>query len=462
MWMRATASPANGRIAFAWGVLLAAGITIGCDTSGILDVDLPGRVAEAALEDAELARVLVNGAVADVECAWNTYSAGASHISDEWIPASGNLNMRNWGQRKIRVDDALLGKGTCDGNYGLYTPLQTARYQAQDVFDRLGRFDAAKVPDTMKTRLQATVRAWGGFAIVALGEGFCEVTVDGGPIMTKAEVLTLAEQWFTDAITLAGQVSNTDLQNMARVGRARARLGLGNWAGVVSDASAVPAGYVKNVSRDTNRQRRWNYVFEYLVSTATGFNRHGSVSPAFRNLTVNANGVHTQSSGTTDPRVSAFTNNQLAFDFSTIHWTIPKYTSRSSPLPIATYKEAQLYLAEAYAQQGGAGNLASALGIIDARHTAASLPAWTGGLTATQAEVISHILDERARELFAEGGHRYNDMLRYRGTPFNIPFKGEPGSVHPNGVDQTGDVYGTTTCFPLPAAERAGNPNVPK
>jgi len=61
----------------------------------------------------------------------------------------------------------------------------------------------------------------------------------------------------------------------------------------------------------------------------------------------------------------------------------------------------------------------------------------------------------------AEGGHRLNDMLRYRGTPFNIPFKGEPGSVHANGVDQTGNVYGTTTCFPLPTVERDGNPNVP-
>jgi len=61
----------------------------------------------------------------------------------------------------------------------------------------------------------------------------------------------------------------------------------------------------------------------------------------------------------------------------------------------------------------------------------------------------------------AEGGHRLNDMLRYRGTPFNIPFKGEPGSVHPNGVDQTGDVYGETTCFPLPTVEQDGNPNVP-
>lgn len=456
----------NGRPAAAWTVLVAAAVLTGC--SNILDVDLPGRVPEESLDDPTLAQVLVNGVIADVECAWNTYSAAASHQSDEWIPSSGNLNMRNWGQRKIRADDAFLGKGTCDNNYGLYTPLQTARYQVQDVYQRLNGFDAATVPN--KTRYQATVRAYGGFALIALGEGFCEVTIDGGPLMTKAEVMAVAEQWFTEAIDLAGQVGDADLQNMSRVGRARARLDVGNWAGVIADASAVPVGYVKNATRDTNRQRRWNYLFEYLVSTAGGFNRHGSVSPAFRNLTVDtlaARGSHTQKAGKPDPRLRTFTIGsppQNGFDFVTPHYTIDKYTSRASPLPLATHKEAQLYIAEAEAQQG---NLAAALAIINARHALAvdtngvGLPPWAAGATATQTEVIRHVLDERARELFAEGGHRLNDMLRYRGTAFNIPFKGEPGSVHPNGVDQTGDVYGTTTCFPLPAVERDGNPNVP-
>lgn len=455
--MMRTTAYRTGRSAAPWTVILVAVLATGCDLSGILDVDLPGRVAEAALDDATLARVLTNGVVADVECSWNTYSAAASHHSDEWIPASGNLNMRNWGQRKIRADDALLGKGTCLANYGLYTPLHTARFQAKDVFDRLEGFTPAVAG---KDSLQAVVRAYGGFSIVALGEGFCEVTMDGGPIMTKAQVLAVAEQWFTDAITKAG--SNTDIVNMSRVGRARARIGMGNWPGAIADASAVPAGYTKNVTRDTNQQRRWNYVFEYLTSTAGGFNRHGSVSPAFRGMTVDANGLHTQNSGTdtADPRLVVTTTNQLSFDFATIHYTIGKYTSRASPLPLATHKEAQLYLAEAYAQRNGAGDLLAAVGIIDARHTAAGLPTWTAGATATQAQVISHILGERSRELFAEGGHRLNDMIRYRGTAHNIPFKGEAGSVHPNGVDQTGDVYGDTTCFPLPLVESSGNPNV--
>ncbi|MEE8476910.1 MAG: hypothetical protein V3S19_00990 [Gemmatimonadales bacterium] len=47
-------------------------------------------------------------------------------------------------------------------------------------------------------------------------------------------------------------------------------------------------------------------------------------------------------------------------------------------------------------------------------------------------------------------------MLRFRGTQFEIPFLGEPGSIHPDGFDQNGGNYGTTTCFPLPAVETGG------
>ena len=71
------------------------------------------------------------------------------------------------------------------------------------------------------------------------------------------------------------------------------------------------------------------------------------------------------------------------------------------------------------------------------------------------------MIEERRRELFLEGGHRLNDHLRFRGTPYNIPFKGEAGSFDPNGVDRTGLPYGTTTCFPLPIVERVTNPNIP-
>ncbi len=187
------------------------------------------------------------------------------------------------------------------------------------------------------------------------------------------------------------------------------------------------------------------------------FGRNASVADHYRDLTVDAQGNHTQASGTPDPRVNVTTDGTQCFDFATVHYYHDKYTSRGGPVPIASYKEAQLIVAEAAARSG---DLATARQIINDRHALAGLPLWDQAGTATQDEVIAHVIDERARELFVEGGHRLNDMLRWQGTQFEIPFLGEPGSIHPNGVDQTGAEYGSVTCFPLPLVEEQGNPNI--
>ena len=132
--------------------------------------------------------------------------------------------------------------------------------------------------------------------------------------------------------------------------------------------------------------------------------------------------------------------------------------SRGYPLLLASYKEARLFLAEAAARTN---DLPTARQLINDMHAQAGIPAYDSGGTDTQEQVIAQVIEERRRELFTEGGHRLNDHLRFRGTAWNIPFKGEPGSIHPNGVDDTGLPYGTTTCFPLPTVEVIGNPNIP-
>ncbi len=88
------------------------------------------------------------------------------------------------------------------------------------------------------------------------------------------------------------------------------------------------------------------------------------------------------------------------------------------------------------------------------RVTPAGIPGYDLTNTDTQAQVTAQVIEERSRELFLEGGHRFNDMLRFRTTPFKIPFRGEAGSIHPTGFDQANRAYGVTTCIPLPAAEQ--------
>jgi hypothetical protein len=410
----------------------------------ILDVHVPGRVQEEALNDPALAATMVASVVSDLECAWNNYAAGSALISDEFIQASGNLNQRNWGSRRITADDPNMATASCRGQYGIYTTLQTARFQAEDIFQRLESFTDAQVANRLS--LEATVKAYGAYALVALGEGFCEMALDGGPLMTKTQVLELAETRFTEAIDLATRSNNTDILNMALVGRARVRLDLQNFAGAIADAQRVTVGYVKNVTRDETDVRRYDAFCEFI---ACATNRHATVAPNYRNVTWQ---------GVPDPRISVGTRNQLAFDNAQIHYfPTNKHTSRSFALILASYKEAQLIVAEASARTG---DLATARQLINAMHTAAGIPGYDAAGTETQDQVIAQVIEERRRELFTEGGHRLNDHLRFRGTPFNIPFKGEAGSIHPNGVDATNLPYGSTTCFPLPTVERIGNPNI--
>jgi hypothetical protein len=420
----------------------AAAGTAGC-LSDLLEVELPGRVTEDALNDPALAETLVRSVVADFECAWDRYVWVAAYHSDEYIEATGNLVYRNWGTRRFDSNDAAMAQAQCSSLQSLYTPLQTARFQGEDIYRRLQQLPDAGFPQ--KTSWLATVRAYTGYALVALGEGFCEMALDEGPVIPASEVLTLAETRFTEAITLAGQAGNSDIRNMALVGRARVRLDLGKLADARTDAATVPPGYLKNATRDGSDPRRYNSMCE-VMNCAQPPRRDVSIAPSYRDV---------RWAGVPDPRVAVSTANLAASDAVTLHYFHNKSASRAAPVPIASYKEAQLIVAEAAARTG---DLATARAIINARHALAGIPGYDPSGTATQDEVIRQVIEERRRELFAEGGHRLNDHLRFRNTPFKIPFLGEPGSDHPAGVNHKNVPYATTTCIPLPDVERFGSP----
>ena len=449
----------SGRAGALWTLALSLPLLTACDLQEILEVDIPGRVEESALENPKLASTLVTGVVSDAECSWNQFTAGMAHHSDEYIPTSGNLDLIRWGERRIENVDVQFSQGLCGGGtYPTYTPLQTARFQGEDVLSRLDGEAFAGVDGL--ANLRAITRTWGTFPLIALGEAFCEMTIpsvegEPGPLMTKQEVLAVAETKFSEAISLAQGAGNTAMANTALVGRARVRIGLENFPGAMADAAQVPAGFETLVTRDASESRRWNYYFERL-NALTGFRQHGSVSDHYRHLTIDAEGRPSQNDGVPDTRVNVMTNGEPGSDFVTENWFHDKYNSRADPLPLVTYKEARMYMAEAAARTG---DIAMATEIINERRMAANLPTMTA--PASQGEMLELVIEERRRELFVEGAHRFNDMIRFRGTQYEIPFLGEPGSIHPNGISQKGDVYGTTTCLPLPLVEKNGNPNIP-
>lgn len=388
---------------------------------GILSVDLPTRVSAGVLDDPSFAPTMVLGAVADFECAYTNYSGATGLLTDELIESTGFIAWFSWDLRRIPSSNSSLGSNTCTGaGYGVYTPLQTARFSAADAYKRIKGFPDAAVPN--KTSLLATAAAYEGYALTLLGEGFCQMAIDGGPLITPAQTLALAEARFTDAIQLATTASNSSILNFATLGRARVRLDLGNKTGADADAKLIPQGFVLNATFDAAAERHRNRVY-----VDNFVNLYTSVDPRFRNLTFG---------GVADPRVPTKNAGRLGNDGVTPLWQQLRYTNETSPMPIANWNEAQLIIAEA---EGGQ----AAVDAINRLHTAAGIPAFS---SSDNAAIMAQVYEERRRELFLTG-HRLGDMLR-----LNIPFD--------TGNDAKGQPFGTTTCLPLPDVETLNNPNI--
>jgi hypothetical protein len=278
----------------------------------------------------------------------------------------------------IKNEPGGCGFGRATTSMGFYTPLQQARFDLEDTFQRLDKFTDAEVPN--RALLMAQMRAYAGYAYLLLADGMCEMTIDRGPKMTGAQVLAIAEERFTDAITRATALNNTALLNMARVGRARARLDLKKLPDAAADANLVPSGFVYNVEfTEGGDARRENRIYNLTIR-----NDFLSVADAYKNLTVN--GV---SGAVADTRVRVRDAGRNGADGITRMWQQQKFIANAggTPLPLASWAEAQLIYAEAVGGQQG-------FDAINRVRTANSIPTLAGPPPTGQA-YTDLVLEER-------------------------------------------------------------------
>jgi hypothetical protein len=408
----------------AFRALLALTLVATAACNSLLDVDNPGRVPADALEDPALAPALEVAAMQQFQCALAQYVATAGVLTGEYIISNQFVDANIWGWRGVEIKTA---PGSCPGSrattsLGFYTPMQQARFQLDDAGKRVAAFTNAQVPT--RPKILAEMAAYGGYTYVLLAEGMCDMAIDRGPKLTRAAVLAIAETRFTDAITLATTANDASLKNMAYVGRARTRLDLGNLAGAAADAALVPAGFVRAAEFSETTVSRENRIYNLTIR-----NDFVSVGPTYRSLTVGT---------AADPRVKVSNAGRNGPDAVTPMWIQQKFTgSGAVSLPIASYVEAQLILAEASTDQ------TAALDAINRVRAVAGVAA----LTLTPgADMPAIILEERRRQLFSEG-QRLGDMLRKK-----VAF--------PSGSNHKSQSYGPNTCVPLPDVETQNNPNL--
>lgn len=399
--------------------------------NSLLDVDNPASVPDESLSDPALAPAITAAAMQTLQCGVMQYAATAGMLSGEYLSSNGFVDNHPWEWRGVveikgAPGSCNYGRGTTA--MGFYTPLQQARFQLDDAFNRLDKFTDEQVAN--RADLMATMRAYEGYSVLLLGEGMCQMTIDEGPAMTRDETFAKAEDLFSDAITRATAVSDQSILNMARVGRARARLDLKKLPDAAADASLVPSGFVRNAEfTEGGVSNRENRIYNLTIR-----NDYLSVADAYRNLTVN--GVP---GNVPDPRVKVKDLGKKGNDGVTPQWQQQKFVAQQggTPIPIASWNEAQLIYAEAVGGQQG-------FDAINKVRTANGVPTLSGPVPTGQ-DYTNLVLEERRRQLFSEG-QRYTDMLRY-----NLPFT--------KGVNRKGQTYSDLTCVPLPDIETRNNPN---
>jgi len=399
-----------------------------CNLDEIIQVEPPDRVTEDVLDDPNQAALLAASAQGTFECGYGGYALAMAWLSGK-MNSLGNTTAFSYDRRDPQPAGGFVGiyaDGGCavgavvNATPGVYTPLSSSRWFAEETARRLEGWTDQQV--TNRTALIAATHAYSGYSFLLLGESMCSIALDGGPEILPAAIFGLAEARFTQAITAAQTASNADILNTARVGRARTRINLGKNAEAVADAQLVPANFLKNALRATGSAVTNNQVF--ISGNQLGQSGMGPNYWDVRWL------------GTPDPRVRVIDRGITTLGVRRVDQMT--YATDASPIPLATWEEAQLIIAEATGGQ-------AAVDIINAIHTKNGLGPFAGG---TAAEIRAQVIEERRRQ-FVLTGHRFYDILRY-----NLPLDPPAGSPY-----RWGGVHGSAKCFPIPDNERNANDN---
>lgn len=305
-----------------------------------------------------------------------------------------------------------------------------------------------------------------GFAEMQLAQDFCsaiplsngagEEAVLAGP-STTAEVFTASVASYDSALARLGSSTvarNVTITRAARVGKARALLGLGRFAdaGALVTSTVVPTSfsYDQTFALTSGDNTIWAQVpsaRRYLVGD--------SIEGNARNIIVRNNLPFFSAK---DPRVpaqfsvTARGDTTRSQDGSTLSRTTTLY-GRSTPIPIVNGLDARLIEAEAALQANNPGQMLTILNALrsaglkvgDVQLTASSLPPLT--LPATRDAQVDLLFREKAFWTYSRG-QRLGDLRRlirqYGRTPAN---------TFPTGTHYRGGEYGTDVNFPIPQEE---------
>jgi starch-binding outer membrane protein, SusD/RagB family len=432
-------------------VALAALGLAACDS--ILEVRDTDVVAPGVMEDATALPALRAHAIAEFSVAYSAGGSGDAQIllsgllADEFMH-TGTFDTRESIDRRIAVPT----NPHVQSSFLLLHRSRAASERAGDLFARFGANTAA----------HAEVLSLGGFTYTFFGENWCsgvpvsrqlpDGRIEYGDQETTTAMFTRALAQFDAALAAATSSGSALQQNLARVGRGRALLGLGQYTQAAAAVAAVPSNfqYVMHHSETSGRQNNTVWLFNNNQGRWSIPNNEGG------------NGLPFRSEGRTDgtvrdPRIPS---QHIGLAQRTglrpaEHWGQLRYPMRNSSIPVATGIEARLIEAEAALRQGAAG-VASFVTLHNA------LRAGMPGLAPLSAVNVAAMTQRQREDLhFKERaywlwltGHRLGDLRRMMWD-----YGRTQSEIFPVGTHHRGGSYGTDTNFPI-AFDEQNNPRI--
>lgn len=388
---------------------LTAAVVLAAGCSGVLDVEDPQAFGDEDLNTPVIIKNVADGAEGSLQQSIDDVVVMNSLLGDEVESTSTWIDWEDISEGRLRGDWATTGSfsGPMDG-------VLRARYAAQSAAERIKTVLGASA----NTSPLLTQVSWAdAFADVVLGMSFCEGPLtQGGPRSPNTAFFTQAVTKLTAALTLANGLSAADQAKwvpVIRASRARANLFAGNYDAALSDALAVPAGFVKNAvyAEGAAVQQSW---------TGNQFhqnrNRSGGLRRMYHTKVVGTFGT-TYSTGYVadwydpskpDPRMAVTRKTgELGVNNRFAYFGITKYSDRGADQPLLTSKEMDLIAAEVYMRKADYTNMAAKLNNLRTAVGLAAIPVPT-----TAAAAQSALLNERMAVLFVEGQRAY-DLHRF-------------------------------------------------
>lgn len=410
-------SPPLGRPGLVAGILLVAA---GCNLNLLGVEDNPQTVDAEDLQGPAAFDARFIGTQSDFSAGLDDAVTYGSLFADELTWGGSFVARQEIDLRKVPSSNDIVASEP-------YTTLQTAAKTSKDLKQDIaeGVF-GDQVPAADNSPEFAQVALLAGYSRLYLADLFCTLAFDGtGPELSSSEVWQISADMFTEALGADGATDG--VRRAALVGRARARLMLGDEPGALSDARQVPEGFERLAPYSGVSDREENDVHDL-----TWEQERLSVSQEFRGLTIDDTDQE-------DPRVDLFFTGSTGFSGGVLQFNPNKYSDRTSPIRFASWEEAQYIIAEI---QGGD----EARDIINLIRSRRGLPEWDTDESATAEEIRDKVIDEKARTLFM-GGQRMGDLRRYL-DKLGL-------DLFPQGPD-----FGDQTCMPLPDLERDNNPDI--